>query len=49
MKIGHRREIRKKNDVSNVSAFEERIHSDRGVMLETSAFLPLYGGQFILR
>ena len=49
MKIGHRREIGKKNDVSNVSAFAERIHSDRGVMLETSAFLLLYGGQFTLR
>ena len=49
MKIGHRREIRKKNGVSNVSAFAERIRSDRGVMLETSAFLLLYGGQFTLR
>lgn len=49
MKIGHRREIGKKINVSNVSAFAERIRSDRGVMLQTSAFLPLYGGQFTLR
>ena len=48
MLIGHRKEIRKLMFRALALRWSEWIRSDEGLMLETSAFESLYGGQFTL-
>ena len=48
MQIGHRKEIRKLMFRALALCQSESIRSNEGLMLETSAFEYLYGGQFTL-